>query len=118
MIARSHRFHGRGSLNYVYSKGRSVRGEFVSLRFAPSKKSDYRLAVVVSKKVSKSAVTRNRIRRRIYEIIRQTKKLDSRPWPYDLILTVFDDRLATLPSEQLRAHIISLLQKAGVGKHS
>jgi ribonuclease P protein component len=66
MIGRANRFHGYNSLRYVYKHGKTVRGPHMSLRFCPdAKRQDYRLAVVVSKKISKSAVARNRIRRRI-----------------------------------------------------
>lgn len=111
MITRQHRFHGRGSLNYVYRKGRQIRGGSLSLRYAPSKRPDYRLAVVVSRKVSKSAVVRNRIRRRIYEIVR-IERAGAKPWPVDLVLTVFDDTPATASHDALRQNVLDLLEKA------
>lgn len=114
MISRQHRFHGRGSLNYAYKQGRTVRGESISLRLVPSRQPDYRLAVVVSRKVSKSAVVRNKIRRRIYEVIRIEKKEANKPWPYDMIISVFDDRIATATSEEVRGIIVNLLQKARI----
>lgn len=86
----------------------------MALKYASSNKQDYRLAVVVSKKVSKSAVTRNRIRRRIYERVRLAHKQASTKWPYDMVITVFDDRLATLPSEVLTTNINRLLEKAEI----
>jgi ribonuclease P protein component len=87
MIARKHRFHGYGSLKYVYQNGKSVRGPLNVLKYAPNpKRTQYRLAVVVSKKVAKSAVTRNRIRRRIYETFRLALPVDTPA--YDLVVTV------------------------------
>ncbi len=86
----------------------------MSLRFARSRSEDYRLAVVVSKKVSKSAVVRNRIRRRIYEIIRVHRKELDAPWPYDCVISLFEDRAATLPAEELKTHVLLLLKKAGL----
>ena len=111
MIGRSHRFHGYGSLNGVYRRGQSVRSSMVSLKFVsrgPNR--PYRVAVVVSRKVSKSAVVRNRIRRRIYEAVRQANTLvlpDT-----DLVFTVFDERVAELAAAELAAAITGLLQKA------
>jgi ribonuclease P protein component len=115
VINRKHRFHGHNALNYVYTKGYSVRGQLVSLKVARSKRDDYRLAVVVSKKVSKSAVTRNRIRRRLYEIVRLQKAKASQPWPHDMVLSVYDEKVATLPAPELEAAIVALLQKAKLG---
>ena len=112
MISKLYRFHRRGALNYVYKKGRTVRTEYLSLRYVPSRNQDYRLAVVVSKKVSKSAVKRNRIRRRIYEIVRLHRKSSGRPMPFDLVLTVFDERLGSMPTEELQQTVTGLLKKA------
>jgi ribonuclease P protein component len=111
MIAGRHRFHGYGSLNRVYQRGQNVRGPMISLRYAQrGPERPYRVAVVVSRKVSKSAVTRNRIRRRIYEIVRQADA-DIAPGT-DLIFTVFGEQLATSEAVQLKTAIHQLLQKA------
>jgi ribonuclease P protein component len=114
VISRAHRFSGHNSLNYTYRNGQVVRGESISLRYVRSRGEDYRAAVVVSKKVSKSAVLRNKIRRRVYEIIRTERKASNKPWPVDMIISVYDDRLAAMTSEDLRKAVISLLKKARI----
>lgn len=111
MIARTHRFHGYGSLRYVYQRGQNIRGPQVSLKFVrrdPVK--PYRVAVVVSRKVSKSAVVRNRIRRRIYEVVRLAGE-GIKPGT-DLVFTAFSDQLAEIPAAKLQAQVSELLQKA------
>lgn len=111
MIGRAHRFHGYGSLRGVYQRGQNLRAGLISLKFVsqPNNK-PYRVAVVVSRKVSKSAVTRNRIRRRVYEIVRQS---DVAIAPgTDLVFTVFGDQLAVMEAAKLRATVQELLQKA------
>lgn len=110
MIDKTHRFHGRSSLRFVYSKGESVRGSCCSLKFARNRLPNYRLAVVVSRKVSKSAVVRNRIRRRIYEIIRQLHITGN----YDMVLTVYSDQLAQMPADQLQNTITEQLIRARI----
>lgn len=111
MIGRAHRFHGYGSLKRVYQNGQSARSSQLNLRFATrSQGRPYRVAVVVSRKVSKSAVVRNRIRRRIYEVVRQAPNV---PAATDLVFTVFNEQLAELDAAQLAATIHELLQKAG-----
>jgi ribonuclease P protein component len=113
MISNAHRFHGRSSIRFVYQRGQMVRGQLVALRYARNDRQQaYRAAVVVSRKVSKSAVVRNRIRRRIYEIVRNTA--DQIVGPYDLVFTVYGDDVAGLPHDTLRATILGQLQKAGV----
>jgi ribonuclease P protein component len=110
MLARSHRFHGYGSLRRTYSHGQTIRSSLISLRYAPRPAGKpYRVAVVVSRKVNKSAVVRNRIRRRVYEFVRQSEAV---PPATDLIFTVFSDQVAGLETEQLNSTISELLTKA------
>jgi len=55
---------------------------------------------VVSKKISKSAPVRNRIRRRLYELVRVeiANKLSN----LDIVITIFDEEVAKLSSPELR----------------
>lgn len=110
MIGRANRFHGYGSLQYVYRNGKTVRDPLMSLRYTKNdKRQTYRLAVVVSKKVNKSAVARNRLRRRLYEAFRIQLAPSQ---PYDLVLTVFQDSLKDLPVRELQKKVTDLLHQA------
>ncbi len=116
MISRQHRFHGYSSLNFVYHKGQTVRDQLISLKFARNdRRTTYRAAVIVSRKVQKSAVARNRIRRRFYEIIRAHEPDITEA--YDIVFTVFSDQVADLPPSELTDRISELLRKAGVIKN-
>jgi ribonuclease P protein component len=111
MIARLHRFHGYGSLRGVYSRGQTLRSPLVSLKFAVrDPRRPYRAAVVVSRKVNKSAVVRNRIRRRIYEIIRRQE--GGLPTGLELVFTVFSDEIATIEAGKLEDTVNDLVHKA------
>lgn len=113
MIGRINRFHGHGSLRFVYNHGQVVRGPMLSLKYCPNpKRQHYRLAVVVSKKIVKSAVGRNRLRRRIYEQVRlvEAKIVE----PYDLVITIFNDQLIVLPAEELAVMVHAQLRQASV----
>ncbi|MBX4188644.1 ribonuclease P protein component [Candidatus Saccharibacteria bacterium] len=113
MISRSHRFHGYNSLRFVYRHGQVARGSAFAVKahLNPRRRS-YRLAVVVSRKVSKSAVVRNRMRRRIYELVRLNE--DRITQPFDIVITVFQDSLLEQPGKQLEAQIKKQLKEAGV----
>lgn len=101
MINRKHRFHGYHSLDSVYRRGKQIRSTYCSLKFLKRDTGeDYRLAVVVSKKVSKSAVVRSRIRRRIYEVMRTNIPAHTN---LDMVLTVYDSAIMKLSTEQLNA---------------
>lgn len=109
MIAQSYRFHGYGSLRGVYQRGQGVRGSLISAKFAVrGANKAYRVAVVVSKKVHKSAVVRNRIRRRIYELIR-TSEHQLAPGT-DVVFTVFSEQVAELDSAKLQQMVDGLLR--------
>ena len=111
MLGRSHRFHGLGSLRGVYQRGRSLRGAQLGLKYAERGSGrPYRVAVVVSRKVHKSAVVRNRIRRRVYEQVRLNDTL-VKPGT-DLVFTAYHPDLATLETPKLADLIKNLLNKA------
>lgn len=112
MLSRPHRFHGYGSLRYVYRNGKVVRGAYCSLKYvANNRNTRYRVAVVVSKKVSKSAVVRNRIRRRIYEVVRMTVIPDQQ---VDLVFTIYNEQMATLAADQLKDCVLTQLESAHI----
>ena len=60
MLSSKYRFHSRGGVKYTYQKGKTIRTPKLSLVFAPNKKQRQRYAVVVSKKVLKTAVIYSR----------------------------------------------------------
>lgn len=115
MLAFKYRFHGHGSLRYVYSHGSAVRSRLVTLKHSrhPKRKTP-RIAVVVSKKVYKGAVGRNRIRRRLYEIVRQElpRFYDNQ----DIVLIVFSSEVLTMPFDELETTVKQLLATADVYK--
>lgn len=113
MLSRGYRFHGYNSLNFAYKNGQTVRGPLLGLKYALNpRRRTFRVAVVVSKKVSKSAVTRNRIRRRITEVVREQGSAIDRP--YDLVFSAFNEQLATIDTQELRRQVLGQLRKAGV----
>ena len=113
MLNREHRFHGLGSLNFAYRQGQTVRGPLLGLKYAPNpRRKTYRVAVVVSRKVDKSAVARNRMRRRVYEAFQASGS--GVTTPHDLIFTVFSDGAARLEFGELERQVADLLKKAGI----
>jgi len=113
MISRKHRFHGYNSLRRTYRNGQTVRGPFFAVKALPNPGRDsYRLAVVVSRKVHKSAVARNRMRRRLYEVVRQLEAKIADP--YDIVITVFEPNLLQQPAKSLTEQVKKQLHEAGV----
>lgn len=117
MISRAHRFHGHASLNFVYRSGKTIRGPLFAVRFAPNtRRESYRVAVVVSRKVHKSAVARNRIRRRLYAIVRQLEHQIADP--YDIVIIVFSDSLLDRPNDSIAQQLKNQLKQAEILKKS
>ncbi len=112
MLSKKYRFHSRGGVRYVYQKGKTVRSPKTSLVFVPNERGFTRVAVVVSKKVEKTAVKRNRIRRRVYETIR--KNFEYVPKKMDYIFVVFSADLLTMPQNELEKLLGGLVEESKV----
>ena len=113
MISRQHRFHTFSNVRRVYQHGNRVRGQLLSLQYMLNERQkSYRAAVVVSRKVDKSAVRRNRIRRRLYETLRSHE--DQIIKPYDLVFTVYGKEINDLPPLELNKLVYDQLQTAHI----
>lgn len=73
-----------------------------------------RFSVVISKKVLKSAVKRNRVRRRIYEIIRL--ELPNVRSGFDIVVMVFSPEVLLMPHDDLKAAVKQLFSQARLYK--
>ena len=71
-----------------------------------------RVAVVVSKKVLKTAVGRNRIRRRVYEAIRRS--FEDLPEKRDYIFTVFTKDIVDMPYKDLEKILGDLVAQSRI----
>ena len=96
----------------MYQKGKTVRKPKMSLVFCENTRGFTRMAVVVSKKVDKTAVGRNRIRRRVYEVLR--KNLEFIPEKMDYVFVVFSRDVMTMPFTELEKTLGELVAEAKV----
>ena len=113
MIPFQNRFHGHNSLSYVYKNGKTLRSDVLTLRFIKNpRRKDIRVAVVVGKKILKSAVGRNKIRRRVYEYIRvQLPKIKT---VHDIVIIINSANVKTMPHKDLSQQIDKLLRDGGL----
>lgn len=112
MLNKKYRFHSRGGVRYVYQKGKTVRRSKMSLVFVNNERGFTRIAVVVSKKVIKTAVGRNRIRRRVYEALR--KNFDLIPKKRDYIFVIFSSDVLKMPFNELEKELGELVEESKV----
>lgn len=60
--------------DFIFKYGKSFKDRFLVLKYIKNNK-ESRVAFIISSKVSKEAVTRNKIRRRLSELIRKRTNL-------------------------------------------
>jgi ribonuclease P protein component len=115
MIPFTYRFHGHSSLRFVYKNGQVVRSRLATLKSVGNPhRASPRFAVVVSKKVMKSAVRRNKIRRRIYEYIRLN--MDRLMAPQDIVIIVTSSEFLTMAPQDVQAQLEQLFESANLYK--
>jgi len=115
MLEQCNRFHGHGSLKFVYKNGQAARSSIATVKYVKNPyRSHSRFAVVVSKKVLKSAVGRNRIRRRVYEIIRL--ELPYLKNDQDVAIIIFSAEVLLMPHNDLKQVIKNILSQAKLYK--
>ncbi|MGD8373735.1 MAG: ribonuclease P protein component [Candidatus Woesebacteria bacterium] len=111
MLQYKYRFHGHGSLRYLYKNGKVVRNRALSIRYVHnSKRKDSRCAIIVTRKLYKSAPKRNRIRRRVYEALRTNwQHIKS---PTDIAINIFEPRFYDMPYDDLKELVVDAFVKA------
>jgi ribonuclease P protein component len=113
MIASRYRFHSRGGIKYTHSGGKQVRGDKISLTVVKDTgRKNSRFAVIVSKKVLKSAVGRNRIRRRVYEVIRlEVPKFINQ---HDVLVSIYSKDIKDITHHELKNTLVGLFKAANL----
>lgn len=112
MLNKKYRFHSRGGVKNAYRKGKTIRRAKMSLVFVPNDRGFTRISVVVSKKIDKRAVVRNRIRRRVYEIVR--KNFEYLPKKTDYLFVVFSRDIVDMPNNELEKLVGELVTESKV----
>jgi ribonuclease P protein component len=74
MLAKLNRIKKKKDFETIFKKGKSLKSGFLVLRALKNDLKQNRFAFVVSQKVSKKATARNKVRRRLSEIIKTNLK--------------------------------------------
>ena len=111
MIPYLNRFHRRNAVRYVYSKGEIFRSRYITFKVIKNERiDDSRVVVVISKKTLKSAVRRNRVRRRVYAIVSaELAKFNAK---YDMALIVTSAEIQSLSHTELYDLVKDLFSQA------
>lgn len=111
MLARSHRLRKSSDILHVYKKGGRAYSQYFLAHSLRTGRPETRLAVIISKKVDKRAVVRNRNRRRVSEILRA--ELTRIKPGFDILITIKLD-IRELSSTELKRELVGVMQKSGV----
>ena len=111
MLAAENRLKQARDISRVFQRGRFGGAGELTAKAAVTKALESRAVVIVGKKVSKKAVVRNRIRRRIAGILES--KWKTVPPGYDIVITVRQD-IGEMPAKELEERVLAVLKKAGV----
>lgn len=71
MLSKANRLKKRKDFEKVFTQGKSYKSKFFSAKILKTDLQESRFGFIVSGKVSKKAVTRNRIRRLLQEAVRK-----------------------------------------------
>ena len=123
VLPQRHRLRGRGVFDYLYQRGQRFQQGLLQLRVAEAApkllrdpplelECELRFGVVISSKVSKRAVKRNRLRRRLHEaFLHQAFRSDLPPtW----LLLNLRPGAAELSDDNLLKEWSTLIQRAGL----
>ena len=110
MLKKINRLKKRYQFNYVYKSGEHFSGEHMVLYVASSKTKNIKVGLAVTKKVG-HAVVRNKVRRRLREIIKkQVPNLKQN----NNIIVVARDNITEASFEKLSNEFLKLIKKANL----
>ncbi len=111
MLAKQNRIRKKKDFDFVFKKGASLKGSFFLTKIAKNKLGISRFGFIVSGKVSKKAVERNKIKRRASESVRRN---------FERIRNGLDVVFIALPKartadyKDIEGDILNLLKKQNV----
>lgn len=110
MLKRINRLRKRYQFNYVYKSGEHYSSEHIVLYVTSSKTNNIKVGLAVTKKVG-HAVVRNKVRRRLREIIKkQVPNLKQN----NNIIVVAKDNINEASFEKLSNEFLKLIKKANL----
>jgi ribonuclease P protein component len=111
MLPRKNSLKKEKDFKRVFQKGRSFKGPSLSLRIAKNGLDINRIGLMVSRRISKKAVVRNKIRRRLSELIEA--RIPELKKGYDIIL-IAGPETEKKSFKELGAALDKIFQKAGL----
>ncbi|MBK16552.1 MAG: ribonuclease P protein component [Prochlorococcus sp. SP3034] len=126
-LPKNMRLKGHRTFNYIHKNSKKYYGRLLDLKIVKSKPDilishknfsnldNLKIAIAISKKVSKKSVERNRIRRKLHENFLKTFKKDNYHIPYWLLVNLKGGDFSNYDIELLKEFQF-LISKSGLFK--
>jgi len=106
MLAQKYRLSRPGDFKLIFQQGRKISTPLFLIRYQPNNLAYSRFTVIVANKISKQAVVRNKIKRRLREIIKLNfSKLKQN---YDIIITAKAPAVIATYAELEKDYLLAL----------
>ena len=109
MLKKEFRLRRNEEVQTVFKRGKFISTPELIFRFLPNNLEFPRIAVLVGMKVSNKAAHRNRIRRRLQELVRL--HFEKIPRGFDLLIIARDTKLREIEFEKLTQKFLSLVAR-------
>lgn len=109
MLAKPYRLQKSKDIEMVFRRGKSFNNDFVFLKMKSNNLEISRFGFVIGTKISKKSTVRNKIKRRLREIIR--KSLDNIKPGFDIIIGVTPE-IIDKDYQDVNKKLVQLLDKA------
>jgi len=86
MLAKKFKLTKADNIKGILSKGKELKTPFFAIKYEETDEPYSRFAIIISNKLSKKAVTRNRLRRQLFEIIRLHPEKTSLSAPSKIVI--------------------------------
>lgn len=111
MLTKHQRIAKKKDFDYIFKNGKSRYSSVSGVKFVFNGLTFNRFGLIISNKVSKSAVDRNRIRRRLYTQL--TSLLPSLKIGYDVIV-IIQPGAKNFTSEEFNKNLVDLFKSAKI----
>lgn len=114
MLPKINRLNKKRDFEKVFKKGQGFQGDFLFLKRSANNLATSRFGIIVSQKVAKKAVARNKLRRRLANSLEKSHALEKKG--VDVVL-VAKPGLEKKSFQELQNILESLLERAGLVNH-
>lgn len=109
MFARPQRLRKNTDIIRTYRRGKRFAARHLKINYLANPRGGLRVAVVISKKIDKRAVARNRAKRRVRELLRDEIKAEGVKG-FDILITVLA-AVEEMSVVELRAEVRQLVKR-------